>query len=167
VVNRDPPGQQGCAQRHFLGNVEVNSASARGRYDGNAWHKVDLDGLTGGSLLAGIRHSGGNSANFATLAAFKASAHFTQSKDLYAPGWENSGIQGDPQFVGGSDAFVNTGRGVAPNYYRPQNSAYATGAVNLGSGGLNLGLPGYVYQAWRGALDPAGDGTEIGPRAAE
>jgi Concanavalin A-like lectin/glucanases superfamily len=166
VVNRDPPGKNTTPHRHFIGNYDVNNAGARGRMDGNAYHKVDLDGLSGGPLLGSVQHSGGNSTDFTTLAAFKASAHFTASKFHYAPGWENTGIQANPQFVGGSDAFVNEGRGVPPSYYIPQNTAYHTAAINLGSGGLNLGLPGYTYQAWRGALDPEGDGTEVGPRAA-
>jgi hypothetical protein len=165
VVNRDPPGVNGPGgPRGFHGGWDVNSTVHRGRLDGNAYWKVDLDGLSGGNLFGQISHSGGNSANFASLAAFKASQHFQESKDLYAPGMENSGIQANPQFVGGADAFVNEGRGVPPRYYIPQSPVYHTGAINLGSGGLNLGLPGYTYEAWRGALDPDGDGTEIGPR---
>jgi len=61
---------------------------------------------------------------------------------------------------------VNEGRDVPPGYYIPQNDSYHTGAINLGRGGYNLGLPNYTYEPWRGALDPNGDGTEVGPRAA-
>jgi hypothetical protein len=99
--------------------------------------------------------------------SFKGSAHFNASKSLYSPGWENASIEANPNFVGGNDAFVNEGRSVPPSYYIPQNSAYHSGANNLANAPVSLtDLPGYTYQAWRGALDPNGDGTEIGPRAA-
>jgi hypothetical protein len=168
VVNRDPPGPNalGTGTMGWMGQFSVNDTATRGRMDGNAYFRTFFDGLSGGFLFGSVTHSGGNSQNFATLAGFKASAHFTASKSLYTPGWENSGIEADPQFQGGSVMFTHEGREAAPADYIPQNPAYHTGAINLGSGGLNLGLPGYTHQAWRGALDPAGDGTEVGPRAA-
>jgi hypothetical protein len=168
VVNRNPPGPNGLGTgtMGWMGQFSVNDAATRGRMDGNAYYRTFFDGLSGGFLFGSVTHSGGNSQNFATLAAFKASNHFTESKDLYTPGWENGGIEADPQFAGGGAMFTHEGREAAPALYIPQNSSYHTGAINLGSGGLNLGLPGYTHQAWRGALDPAGDGTEVGPRAA-
>jgi Concanavalin A-like lectin/glucanases superfamily len=169
VVNREAPGINTTPHRNIMGEF---AAGAEGVLDGNAYHKVDLDGLSGGDLFTAVYHGGGvgtNAANYASLAAMKsgkgpASQSFYQARGLTSI--EFNGIQADPQFVGGSDAFVNEGRDVPPGYYIPENTAYHTGAINLGSGGLNLGLPDYTYEPWRGALDPNGDGTEVGPRAA-
>jgi hypothetical protein len=85
------------------------------------------------------------------------------SKAFYSPGFESVGIQVNPAFVGGSPgvgAYDFATRGA----YVPTNNSVKTGAKNL----TGLGWPGpqnSIYQAWRGALDPAGNGSEVGIQA--
>jgi hypothetical protein len=72
-----------------------------------------------------------------TLAALKALVT-TDSQNFYAPGFESSGIDGNPQL----DAN-----------YRPSISGpAATGAVDLSA----TGFPGVTSDVWRGALAPRG-----------
>jgi hypothetical protein len=169
MVNRVTSFTQ--TRRNITGKWEARNSSRMYVHDGNGYFKKDLDGLSGGNLFEAIgdtTHPGSN--NYASLSAWLGSSLFDNSKGAagYGPGAEANSIEGDPLFVGGSAIWTADPRfGVAPGKYRPTASNYKAGAIDLSSSGLNTGWPDSgTYQAWRGALDPNGDGTEIGPRAA-
>lgn len=73
--------------------------------------------------------------NFNSLAVFKKSSFFTSSKSIYAKGFENSGIQANPQ--------------LDINYYPDPDGPAAEGAVTLPKG-----WPGQDGGRYRGALPP-------------
>ena len=77
--------------------------------------------------------------SFNSLAAFKASSFFDQTKQYYTPGWEANGIEADPM--------------LDEEYHPAANSPAATGAVDLSS----KGWPGISGEQYRGALSPAAD----------
>jgi hypothetical protein len=88
--------------------------------------------------------------DYASLAAFRASAHKTTSLSMYTDGTdghEANGVQVDPGFVN-----------LAALDYRPTHASVITGAKNV------TALIGGSFENWKGALDPAGDGSEVGPR---
>jgi hypothetical protein len=91
--------------------------------------------------------------SYASLAAFRASAHKTTSHSMYSDGTtghEQHGVEQDPQFVD----HLNRD-------YRPQSAGAISGAKNLTA----TGWPGTgTFQNWKGALNPNGDGSEVGPQ---
>ena len=91
--------------------------------------------------------------NFASLAAFRASARYTTSAGMYTDGTaghEQHGVQEDPRFVH-----------LAAMDYRPQSNGAKSGAKNLTASGW-LGTE--TFENWKGALDPKGHGNEVGPQ---
>ncbi|HEV7240999.1 MAG TPA: hypothetical protein VGQ36_17300 [Thermoanaerobaculia bacterium] len=87
-------------------------------------------------------HTSAGEQDVATLATLKALVT-TDSKTFYAPGFEASGIDGNPQL----DAN-----------YRPSISGpAATGAVDVSA----TGFPGATADVWRGALAPRGAALRI------
>ncbi len=74
--------------------------------------------------------------NFESLSEFIGSAYQEDTKSYYSQGWENSGIEADPQ--------------LNQNYYPVLNSPAASGAIDLSS----KGWPGVTDKIFRGALEP-------------
>jgi hypothetical protein len=90
----------------------------------------------------------GMTKSFESLAEFKSSAAFTATKAHYAPGWENSSIDSDPQL----SLFSH-------ELFRPElNGPAASGGVNLSG----TGLPGTADSTWRGAIPPYSPAFELG-----
>lgn len=81
---------------------------------------------------------GGSKQNFESLAEFIGSAYQEDTKSYYSPGWENSGVEANPQ--------------LNQDYYPSSNGPAASGAVDLSS----KGWPGVVGETFRGALAPVG-----------
>jgi hypothetical protein len=94
-----------------------------------------------------------NRESFASVNAFRASRKYALSASMYSDGTtghEQHGVEEDPR-------FVNLGA----RDYRPTSPGTTNGAKNLTS----TGWPGTaIFENWKGALDPSGDGSEVGPR---
>ena len=86
-------------------------------------------------LLKDYRN-GGAAADFARLLDFTTSPYFQATRTYYAPGWEASGVEGDP--------------GLDANYRPLQTGPAASGAIDLSS----RGWPGTTPLGYRGALPP-------------
>jgi hypothetical protein len=101
-------------------------------FDGNLYHRVPAH-----ATQPFLRQWAGATAvrDFASLAEFKASALFAESKRIHSPGFENSGVAGDP----GLDAE-----------YRPA----ADGPAATGAMPLPPHWPGNRGEKFRGALPP-------------
>jgi hypothetical protein len=105
-------------------------------YDGNLYYRA-----SGSSpMFEQIEDSGGSS-SYDSLGAFLAAATFVDSQSFYAPGWDSSSIEADPQLV---DPFNG-------NYIPAASGPAASGALDISGSGLP-GLKGDVY---RGASDSA------------
>ena len=113
-------------------------------FDGNCYFR----NVSSGSFFEGILN-GASAATFTSLALFIASAHYTASKTKYAPGWETSGLQTDPQIAAGAGSATMSD-------YTP-NSTVQSGGVDI-SGKSWPGVDG----TYRGAIKPGTDGTQIG-----
>ncbi len=102
-------------------------------YDGNLYFRA-----AGGEreLFYQLQYSG-SSVSFDTLAEFRASPVFSSTANLFPSGWEQSGVEGDPQLDQG---YVPSASGPA-----------ASGAVDLSS----RNWPGLKGEVFRGALAPA------------
>ena len=88
---------------------------------------------------------GGNLANANRLSAFVGSGHQAATRWYYPPGWEASGIEGDPLLDAG---------------YRPdRRGPAASGAVDL----YGRGWPGLSTETFRGALAPTPDSNNQPP----
>jgi hypothetical protein len=88
--------------------------------------------------------------SFTSLADFRASGKKTTSESMYSDGTdghEHHGVQQDPQF-----------RDLANRDFRPQSAGATSGAKNV------TGIIGGSFENWKGALNPAGDGNEVGPQ---
>lgn len=81
-------------------------------------------------------NDGVRDASFYSLAAFKSSSYFQQTKSNYSPGWENSGVEADPM--------------LDRDYHPAASGPAATGAIDLSA----KGWPGLDNAAYRGALAP-------------
>jgi hypothetical protein len=116
----------------ILRRARVHDGSQR--YDGNLYFRSEPQPST--TFLAD--YSGGGSArDFVSLAAFSASSLWPLTRSFYAPGWEASGVEADPQL----DAL-----------YRPAaGGPAASGAVDLGA----TGWPDADGAPHRGAVPPA------------
>lgn len=83
---------------------------------------------------------GSSKKSFASLAEFKASSYWSATRNSYAPGWEASGVEADPQL---------------DSSYRPSSAGpAASGAVDL----ADKGWPG-ERSLFRGAVSPGKTGT--------
>ena len=74
--------------------------------------------------------------SFMSLNEFKSSQLFKNSQTIYAPGFENSGIEVNPQ--------------LDSNYRPAADSPAATGSIDL----TKKGWPGVDGRTYRGALNP-------------
>jgi Concanavalin A-like lectin/glucanases superfamily len=166
-----PPGGSSPGNRYNAFDFAPTDTQRRWFSNGNGYWGVQGPGVTGAhqfwnSVFPGTREAGG-AVNFANLAAWKASAIYTNTGST---GWnfggrklEEDSIQADPQFSDSNAITQDARYDQPPGDYRPGNAAYQSGAIDITS----FGWPGATtYQAWRGALDPNGDGSEIGPRPA-
>ena len=105
-------------------------------FDGNLYYRVPKDATH--PFLR--RWAGVNEIrDFPSLAEFKASPLFAESKRRYPPGFENSGTEGNP--------------GLDRDYRPAKDGPAASGAVPLPAG-----WPGNRVEKFRGALPPAGGG---------
>ena len=101
-------------------------------YDGNLWYKP----VNANKPAFFIWENGTQTVSFNNLADFKSSIYFNLTKAYYPPGWENSGVWGDPE--------------IDENYRPSQSSIAASGAVDLSS----KNWPGLSGETFRGALSP-------------
>ena len=169
LYNRHPPGGDPTTHRHLYEGMHTDESTKKWLSDGNGFFVVKDTTVGADSLFKDVRSTAGSSpVRFDSLPAFKAHSYHTASIGNYgyADGMETNSVQGDPDFVGVNveklDIFEQP-----PSAYRPRANNYKTGAVDLSPTGLNRGWPGLsVYQPWRGALDPDGDGSDVGPRQA-
>lgn len=105
-------------------------------YDGNLYYRPSN---TTSPLFLEFRDQAGK-ADFKSLAKFKASKFYLQTRAYYLPGWEAAGVEADPRLDQG---------------YRPDSKGPAArGAIDLRS----RSWPGATGEVFRGALAP------IGPR---
>jgi len=104
-------------------------------FDGNLYWAPHR--LAGTDLLEDL-FDGSVEHDFGSLAQFVGSSAWAATRSYYAPGWETSGVEGDPQL---NEAFVPRSGGLA-----------AGGAVDLSG----KGWPGLAGETFRGALAPAG-----------
>jgi hypothetical protein len=145
-----------CGQRPLEGFFAVYKQN---KIDGNCWHRAVRSSQP---FFSEVFRSDGDNSDYADLAAAKDDREMIKaSETFYAPGFEASGIQANPQFAGGSPQGAHEFSSRAA--YVPRNGQVTAGAVKL----VGKGFPGpqdSSYQAWRGALDPSGDGSEVGVR---
>jgi hypothetical protein len=103
------------------------------RFDGNIYHRQVASPSS--PLMANIR-AGSRSRDYGSLAALLASAEWMLSRGPYPPGWESSGVEGDP---------------LLGDNYRPSVAGpAASGGVDLSS----TGWPGVGAARYRGAISP-------------
>ena len=139
--------EAGANNAYALINARVQDASQI--YDGNLWHRHLMGSVANPWLWRNIknRRDGSTFKAFNSLAAFKADAFFQDTKAYYAPGWENSGVEADPQFV--APDYQDTRKGD----WRPQAAAALSGIVDL----TGKAWPGIdPSETQRGALKPDG-----------
>jgi hypothetical protein len=134
--------------------------------DGHCFHVFkDPSVAAANRLFDNVRGAPGSSAvNFNDLAAFKLHSHYTISgnNNGYAPRMEENSVQTNPLFAG-MDALTQEIRGRPTSDYLPTAAPCTGETIDI----TGFGLPGATsHQDWIGALDPNGDGTEIGPRPA-
>lgn len=116
----------------FTAAREAHVADGSEIHDGNLYYRTVSNATTD---LFKNWISGSQSSSFKSLAEYKSSQFFQDSKTYYAPGFENSGIEADPLLAAD----------YRPDPYGPA----ATGAVRLPSG-----LPGNDGGTFRGAFPP-------------
>lgn len=109
-------------------------------YDGNLYFRTSGNG----PLFDQIKDGSGTH-NYNSLSDFLASQTFVNSKKLYSPGWEASGIEADPELTDPDNG----------NYLPAFSGPAASGAVDIS----NLGFPGLKGDEFRGCTDP--EGAEI------
>ena len=114
---------------------EARTADGSQIYDGNLYWAPNL--LAGTDLFEDL-WDGAAELDFDTLAHFRASAAWAATQAYYAPGWEASGVEGNPLL---DDLYVP--RSVGPA---------ASGAIDL----TGKGWPGLTGETFRGALPPDG-----------
>ncbi len=106
-------------------------------YDGNLYYRAS--GTK--PLFENISDSSG-SLDFLSLSEFLGSSTFIESQSMYAPGWDSSSVQADPELGDPSGGD-----------YRPSaGGPAALGALDITS----LGFPGLKGDVFRGATDPEG-----------
>ena len=140
-------------------NFTTADTARRAIVNGNIYWRVLDAGFVGTNrMFSDVRQtSGGGTANFTTLAAAKADVRWTAS-NVFGAGFtrDASSSEKDPQLTGGTSTVVRDEVVLdRPNSdYIPVNGQASVNMTTFG-----IPNPGYV-----GALDPSGDGTEVGPR---
>ncbi len=134
----------------MLHNVRVDTGGEI--YDGNCYWRVSA-GPGDDPLWTGVKR-GVTSTTFASLALFKASVYFTDTKVYYPDGWETHGEQTSPGTV------LLTVAKNSPTTGYTAAAAIRDAGVDLSSKTWPDVSPVTIY---RGAISPSTDGTEIGP----
>jgi len=107
-------------------------------YDGNLYYRNATSPVE--SLLYYFKNESIRM-DFDNLNDFKTSSYFATTQTYYTPGWENSGVEADPEL---------------DTSYRPSVDGPASfGAVDLSG----KGWPGLSGETFRGAIDPNADFT--------
>ena len=107
-------------------------------FDGNLYYRTITSSSAVHSMFEDISTTfNGSSKDFEHLSNFKSdSEYINYSKQYYSLGWENSGVEGNPEL---------------DNNYLPSSTGLASsGAINLSS----KGWPGLIGETFRGALNP-------------
>jgi hypothetical protein len=107
-------------------------------FDGNLYYRTIPSTSSFHNMFTDIfTTENGSKKNFAHLNDLKNDSQYMSfSRQYYTPGWENSGLEGNPEL----DAnFIPSSTGLA-----------ASGAIDLS----NKGWPGITGEIFRGALDP-------------
>jgi hypothetical protein len=165
---RVPPGGSAPGGRWLARRWRANDNNYRVVHDGHGYWTILGPGVGGATALWNDVWSTGtsNAQDFASLAAWKASAKYTASigRFGYADGIDTNSIQADPLLATGTAAMLDGDpRGKPASAWRPTAASYKTGAVNI----TGFGWPdASVYESWRGPSNPNGDWTDIGPQAA-
>lgn len=127
-------------QDHII-ERDINVSSGSNILDGNLYYKK----VSGSKPIFSNWNDGIRERDFSSLVQFKSDNFFVLTSSQYPPGWENSGIEADPELDG---------------YYRPvPGGPGATGAVDLSS----KGWPGSEKGNYRGALSPDSFADTIPP----
>jgi hypothetical protein len=164
-----PPGGSNPGDRWSYADVAPNDSNRKWFSNGNCFFQLYGPGVSGGTTWAQIYDGArsGSPTSYATLAAWRSSTPYNNTGST---GWnfggrkhEQDSAEADPVFSN-SNAITQDARfGVPPSDYRPTATGCTSGAIDMTS----FGWPSATsYQAWRGALDPNGDGSEVGPRPA-
>jgi len=163
IVQRS--GDEGLLEQVSVNNTTLSDGP--NVFDGNMyWRPVPQSHMWARNLKFA---DGSGSGTYYSLADIKADAALVaESKKWYSPGFENSGVEEDPKFAGaGGDAnYGKTWKIGNFNWvdeiekYVPENPKAVSGYVDL-SGRTDLPDSDSPY---RGALDPGGDGSELGPQ---
>ena len=119
-------------------NADVSNGSQI--YDGNLYYRPSPAPLE--ALFVNYRN-GATESNFSSLAAFKSSVFFNDSKGKYPPGIENSAVEADPM--------------LDSDHYPAASGPAATGAINLSA----KGWPGTDGAVYRGALAPLSGSSPV------
>jgi hypothetical protein len=165
-----PPGGSSPGDRWGVADVSPNDSNRKWFSNGNLWYTRYGPGVSGAAQFWNQVYDaarGGAQQNYADLASWRASAVYTNTGST---GWnfgsrklEQDSVQADPRFADANAISEDVRFNVPPSDYIPAAAAATSGAINITS----FGWPGATsYQAWRGALNPAGDGSEVGPRPA-
>jgi len=109
-------------------------------FDGNLYYRTIASTSSFHSMFEDIATvNGGSTKDFSHLIDLKNDTDYINfSKQYYSPGWENSGVEGNPE--------------LDINYLPSSSGLAASGAINLSS----KSWPGLVNEIFRGALDPNG-----------
>lgn len=148
----------GTADQIVAGICCDQTTAGTQRYDYNCYDRTNQAGTLVTNAFKDMRDSAGvNESQYASLAAFKSNTfsggsggHYATSAGMYSDGTaghEEHGVQVDPGFVD-----------LAALDYRPTHASVISGAKDV------TALIGGSFEDWKGALDPAGDGSEVGPR---
>jgi hypothetical protein len=79
----------------FLPNVDPSGTSDHAVTDGNCYFRT---GQHTSARLLKVRNGASAPGSFQTVAALQVSPYFTRSQSVYTPGFEDSGLEGDPKF---------------------------------------------------------------------
>jgi hypothetical protein len=154
----DNTGAGGNGDQIVAGICCQQSSAGTQRYDYNCYDRSRQAGPFATNAFKDIRYSMANNVSqYASLANFKSNnfsggsgGHFAQSAGMYSDGTtghEQHGVQVDPGFVN-----------LSALDYRPTHASVVSGAKNV------TALIGGVFENWKGALNPSGNGREVGPR---
>lgn len=158
-----PPGRSSTitsAMRRFVTADTGTSCIS----DGNQYHVLMDAGAPSENkrLFTNVRETaGGSDADFDDMNSYKANSRYLNSgskfgSPTYGPRREENSVENDPQFaVGTANALRTDSRGKPPSDYIPTNTHAA----------VDLSAYGFTNLGFAGALDPNGDGSEVGPRA--
>lgn len=137
------------------------STAGTHRYNYNCYYR-DVPSPNRGLVMEAQTSRNQNKEDFANLTAFRSSGKKTTSESMYVSvagafsgsngtdGHEANGVEVNPGFVD-----------LANRDYRPTHSSVTSGHLDVSTSGW----PGATdAHSWKGAVDPNGNGSEIGPQ---